>query len=58
MASPDGGGGGGGLGGVSFCWVFVPLASQNPYPITVLSAVNYRPHLSYFWLSVIFVIPM
>ena len=24
---------------------YVPLASQNPYPIKVYSVANYRPHL-------------
>ena len=30
---------------------YVPLASQNPYPI--YSTANYRPHLSHFWANVI-----
>ena len=29
----------------------VPLASQSPYPITVYSVANYRPHLSHFWAN-------
>ena len=37
---------------------YVPLASQNPYPIIVYSVANYRPHLSHFWANnVIFTIP-
>ena len=28
---------------------YVPLASQNPYPIIVNSVAKYRPHLSHFW---------
>ena len=32
---------------------YVPLASQNPYPIIVYSVANYRPHLSHFWAYVI-----
>ena len=31
--------------------VYVPLASQNPYPIIVYSVANYRPHLSHFWAN-------
>ena len=31
---------------------YVPLASQNPYPIIVYSVSNYRPHLSHFWANV------
>ena len=27
---------------------YVPLASQNPYPIIVHSVANYRPHISHF----------
>ena len=27
---------------------YVPLASPNPYPITVYSVANHRPHLSHF----------
>ena len=41
--SPGGCGGGGVLG--------------LGYPIIVYSVVNYRPHLSHFWASVIFAIP-
>ena len=33
---------------------YVPLATQNPYPIIVYSVANYRPHLSHFWANVIF----
>ena len=36
---------------------YVPLASQNPYPIIVYSVPNYRPHLSHCWANVIFAIP-
>ena len=32
---------------------YVPLASQNPYPIIVYFVANYRPHLSHFWANVI-----
>ena len=32
---------------------YVPLASQNPYPIIVYSVASYRPHLSRFWANVI-----
>ena len=32
---------------------YVPLASQNPYPIIVYSVASYRPHLSHFWTNVI-----
>ena len=32
---------------------YVPLASQNPHPITVYSVANYRPHLSHFWANII-----
>ena len=39
--SPEGGGGGG-LLGLIFA-VYVPLASQSPYPIIVCSVANYRP---------------
>ena len=38
----------GGVLGPSFAG-YVPLASQNPYPIIVYSVANYRPHLSHFW---------
>ena len=48
--------GGGGLLGSIFAG-YVPLASQNPYPIIVYSVANYRPHLSHFWANVIFAIP-
>ena len=44
------GGGGGGIW-VQFHWVYVPLASQSPYPIIVYSVTNYRPHLSDFWAN-------
>ena len=36
---------------------YVPLVSQNPYPMIVYSVANYRPHLSHFWANVIFAIP-
>ena len=39
---------------VNFCWVCVPLASQNPYPIIVYFVAKYRPYLSHFWENVIF----
>ena len=39
--------GGGGVLGSSFAG-YVPLASQNPYPITVYSVANYRPILVTF----------
>ena len=29
--------------------VYVLLASQSSYPVTVYSVTNYRPHLSQFW---------
>ena len=35
---------------------YVLLASQNPYPITVYSVANYRPHLSHFWKKLLFTI--
>ena len=44
---------GGGLLGVIFAR-YVPLTSQNPYPIIVYSVLNYKPHLSHFWTNVIF----
>ena len=47
---------GGGLLGSIYAG-YVPLASQNPYPIIVYSVANYRPHLSHFWANVIFAIP-
>ena len=37
---------------------YVPLASNNPYPIIVYSVAKYRPHLSHFWENVMFVIPL
>ena len=40
--------GGGGVLGLIFAG-YVPLASQNPYPIIVNYAAKYRPHLSHFW---------
>ena len=46
----------GGVLGSNFAG-YVPLASQNPYPIIVYSVTNYRPHLSHFWANVIFAIP-
>ena len=46
--------GGGGVLESSFA-VYVPLASQNPYPIYSLFLVyfvaNYKPHLSHFWAN-------
>ena len=39
---------GGGELGLIFAG-FVPLASQNPYPIIVNSVAKYRPHPSHFW---------
>ena len=39
---------GGGLRGLIFAG-YMPLASQNPYPIIVNSVAKYRPHLSHFW---------
>ena len=32
---------------------YVPLASQNPYPIIVYTVANYRPYLCHFWANVI-----
>ena len=49
--------GGGGVLGSIFAG-YVPLATQNPYPIIVYSVANYRPHLSHFWANVIFPIPV
>ena len=47
-----------GVGGLGLIFAgYVPLASQSPYPITVYSVANYRPHLSHFWANVIFAIP-
>ena len=46
------GSGGGGVLGSGFAG-YVPLVSQNPYPIIVYSVANYRPHLSHFWANVI-----
>ena len=43
---------GGGVLGSRFAG-YVPLASQNPYPIIVYSVANCRPHLSHFWAIVI-----
>ena len=37
---------------------YVPLASQNPYPIIVYFVANYRPHLSHFRGNVNFAIPV
>ena len=36
---------------------YVPLASQNHYPIIVYSVANYIPHLSHLRKKVIFAIP-
>ena len=44
--------GGGGVLGSSFAG-YVPLASQNPYPIIVYSVAIYRPQFSHFWANVI-----
>ena len=44
-AREDVGRGGGGVLGLGFAG-YVQLAPQNPYPIIVYSAVNYRPHLN------------
>ena len=48
-------GGGGGVLGSSFAG-YVPLASQNPYPIivyfwSILWPIIYKPHLSHFWAN-------
>ena len=43
---------GGGVFGSSFAG-YVPLASQNPYPIIVYYVASYRPHLSHFSANVI-----
>ena len=48
------GGGGGLLGLISTG--YVPLVSQNPYPIIVYSVAKYGLHLSHFWENVIFAI--
>ena len=42
--------GGGAVLGLIFAG-YVPLASQNPYPIIVYSVDKYRPHLSHFWAN-------
>ena len=55
-AMPGVGVGGGGVLGLIFGW-YVPLASQSPYPITVYSVANYRPHLSHLNKYLIFAIP-
>ena len=44
--------GGGGVLGSTFAG-YMPLVSQNPYPIIVYSVASYRPHLSHFWANVI-----
>ena len=36
---------------------YLPLATQNPYPIIVYSVTKYRPHLRHFWETVIFTVP-
>ena len=46
----------GGVLGLIFAG-YVPLASQNPYPIIVYSVAKYRSHLSHFWEDIIFTIP-
>ena len=48
-----GGWGGGSLLGLIFAG-YVPLASQNRYPLIIYFLANYRPHLSQFWANVIF----
>ena len=40
--------GGEGVLGLIFAG-YVPLASQNPYPIIFKSVAKCRPHLSHFW---------
>ena len=52
-----GGGGGGGRGGGTWVNVYVPLATQHPYPFIVYFMTNYRPHLSHFWVNVILATP-
>ena len=42
LFNPEGGG-----EGYLVCTWYVPLASQNPYPIIVYSVASYRPHLSH-----------
>ena len=32
---------------------YLPLRSQNHYPIIVYYVANFRPHLSHFWANVI-----
>ena len=42
------------VGGLGSSFVgYVPLDSQNPYPIIVHSVANYRPHQSHFWANII-----
>ena len=48
--------GGGGVLGLIFAG-YVPLASQNPYPIIVYSVAKYRSHFSHLWEDIIFAIP-
>ena len=36
---------------------YVPLASQDPYPIIAYSVARYKPRLGHFWENVIFTIP-
>ena len=43
-----GGGGRGRVLGLIFAG-YMPLASQNTYPIIVNSVATYIPHLSHFW---------
>ena len=50
------GGGGGEFPGLIFAG-YLPLASQNPYPIIVYSVAKHRPHLRHFWETVIFTVP-
>ena len=47
-------GGGGVLGLISTG--YVPMVSQNPYPIIVYSVAKYGLHLSHFWENVILAI--
>ena len=50
----SGPGGGGGATWINIFAGYVPLASQNPYPIMVYSVAYYRPHLSHSWANIIF----
>ena len=46
---------GGGVLGSSFAGYVVGLSDQNPF--VVYSVASYRPHLSHFWVNVIFTTP-